>query len=160
MVASFVAVDTGVFARSQELVSVPVEREIDLIMELQSMVCADLAQRGVAIEINPASNLLIGNLGDLTKHPLWRICPPVGRTPEPSLRVCVGSDDPITFATRLPEEYQLLWDALVDAGLSSRDADEWLDRARTTGLAVRFTTSRSRLPLKSNLGWTRMAMVP
>jgi hypothetical protein len=152
--------DTGVFTRAQKLEPVLVPREVSLVTELQSLVRANVARRGIVVEINPTSNLLIGHLAELTRHPLWRICPPRGGTPGSAIRICIGSDDPITFATRLPEEYQLLSDAMVDGGLSSHEADEWLDRARATGLASRFTVQRSSLSLTSHLGLSRLAIVP
>jgi hypothetical protein len=37
-------------------------------------------------------------------------------------------------------EYQLLYDALVLAGLTDSDALEWLDSVRRAGLERRFTT--------------------
>src|SRR5262249_30490724 len=129
--------DAAVFERAQALEPVQVAQEVSLVAALQSSVRATLARRGVVVEINPTSNLLIRHLGALTSHPLWRLCPPhQGRPQADAIRVCIGSDDPITFATRLPEEYQLLSDAMVDGGLSIHEADEWLDRARATGIAA------------------------
>jgi len=43
-------------------------------------------------------------------------------------------------AVQLPMEYQLLFDALVLAGLSDSEALRWLDGVRRTGLERRFTT--------------------
>ena len=101
-----------------------------------------LGQRGIAVEVNPSSNLLIGDLSDLTKHPLWRLRPPRSSGDAPPVSVCIGSDDPLTFATKLPQEYQLLHDALVLAGLSEAEAACWLDETRETGLRNRFTLPR------------------
>ena len=58
----------------------------------------------------------------------------------PRLAVTVGSDDPLVFNATLPMEYQLLFDALVLAGLSDTEALAWLDGVRRTGLERRFTT--------------------
>ena len=92
-----------VFLRAQDPVNhIDVDREADLVTELQGHVLSVLARRGVVIEINPSSNLLIGHLGDLVNHPLWRICPPKAGEYSRQVRVCIGSDDPITFATSLP----------------------------------------------------------
>ena len=101
------------------------------------------------IEVNPTSNLLIGNLGDLRNHPLWRLRSPESKTAT-DLRVCIGSDDPITFATDLPTEYALLHDALVLAGLGADKADQWIDRARRTGLSSRFTLPTDKLTANWN----------
>ena len=60
-----------------------------------------------------------------------------------------ASDDPLTFATNLPEEYQWLLDALVFAGCSEEQARQWLNRVRETGLENRFTVRRSGLAITS-----------
>ncbi len=53
--------------------------------------------------------------------------------------ICFGSDDPITFATAIREEYQLVSDALISAGLSEQEARHWIDQVRRSGLEARFT---------------------
>ncbi len=142
--------DRAVFRRSQELQNINVENEVSLVQAVQDHVRGVVSSRGIYVEINPSSNLLIGHLGDLNAHPLWRLCPPPGTTVDaPVIRVCIGSDDPITFATRLTEEYQLLADALSDAGVPASDIDTWLDTARKSGLASRFTVPRSGKALTS-----------
>jgi hypothetical protein len=73
---------------------------------------------------------LIGYLSDLAAHPLWRLSPPMpDAAPGPSIRVAIGSDDPTTFATSLPEEYQLVAFALADAGVAPAQADAWRNAA-------------------------------
>ncbi len=95
--------------------------------------------------MNPTSNLLIGDLHDLTSHPLWRLRPPreaVGCGPPVS--VCIGSDDPVTFGTELRQEYQLLHDSLLLSGFSDEEARRWIDRTRASGLESRFSVPRTR----------------
>jgi hypothetical protein len=136
--------DRALFQRAQELETIDVGREVPLVTALQTHVRRVIGARGIAVEINPSSNLLIGHLGDLTSHPLWRLCPPAGvNSDAPRVRVCIGSDDPITFAACLPEEYQLLADALTGAGIAGPDVDAWLEAARQCGLTTRFTVPRS-----------------
>jgi hypothetical protein len=132
--------DRGVFRRSQKVEWIDVREEAELVQFLQSRVRELLGSRGLVVEINPSSNLLIGHLGDFEHHPLWRLRPPHGKGDARPVSVCIGSDDPITFATTLPEEYQLLHDAMVSAGLSTDESDAWLEAARISGLASRFTS--------------------
>ena len=66
---------------------------------------------------------------DLENHPLWRLRSPRRDGNSANLRVCIGSDDPITFATNLPEEYMLVHDAIVLAGLGADEADDWVEAA-------------------------------
>ena len=102
------------------------------------------------MEVNPSSNLMIGDLGDLDEHPIWRLRPVKPDDETPPVSVCIGSDDPLTFATNLPHEYQLLFDAIVRSGESLEVALNWLDAARATGMRARFTLPRSitRRPTK------------
>ncbi|HTD54794.1 MAG TPA: hypothetical protein VK670_05400 [Silvibacterium sp.] len=68
--------DRRVFERAQVLDPVEIGQEVSLVAGLQTYVRGLLARSGIVVEINPSSNLLIGHLGDLTHHPLWRLCPP------------------------------------------------------------------------------------
>ncbi len=126
------------------------EHEREALHNLQSALRAEVGKRGLTVEINPSSNLLIGDGGRLEDHPIWRLRPVHAIDDIPPLSVCVGSDDPLTFATTLPHEYQLLFDAIVFAGLSQDDALGWLDSVREAGMRARFTLPRSitRRPTK------------
>jgi hypothetical protein len=138
--------DTGVFLRGREVEYVKTIEEASALDSLQKALRRKAAQRGITVEVNPSSNLLIGNVGDFRQHPLWRMTMPEGEDAALPVRIAIGSDDPLTFATTLPDEYQLLWETLKNAGLSDKDTEEWLDRVRENGLSSRFT-----LPWPENL---------
>ncbi len=115
------------------------KNEADILAALQERLRQVVSNRSITIEINPTSNLLVGNLADLAGHPLWRLNPP---RQDPSLtpvKICIGSDDPSVFATRLPEEYQLLLDALIAGGCPEPEALSWLDGVRDASMTSRFT---------------------
>ena len=135
------------FERGQETEWIDPGAEGDALAALQAGVRRRLGQIGIAVEVNPTSNLLIGDLGDLSKHPLWRLRPPGGMGDAPPVSLCIGSDDPLTFATDLRAEYQLVHDTLVLGGRSEAEACEWIDAARKTALAYRFTVPWQSLPL-------------
>jgi hypothetical protein len=132
--------DQAVFRAGRRTVWVDPAGEVDAIQRIGCSLRAEIGRRGLAVEINPTSNLLIGDLGDLAGHPLWRLNSPVPGDDGPRLAVTVGSDDPLVFNSALPMEYQLLFDALVLAGLSDSEALRWLDGVRRTGLERRFTS--------------------
>ncbi len=115
----------------------------DAVIELQRLVRERYSSRGIAIEVNPVSNLLVGNLTDLLSHPLWRLAPGLNDSEKATLRITVGSDDPFPFATNLPEEYQFLYDSLVLAGKSHADARSWLQQIQRASLESRFTVPQS-----------------
>lgn len=135
--------DVLVFMKGRKLEWVDPSGESETLAILQTGLREKLGQRGIAVEVNPSSNLLIGDLCDLTKHPLWRLYPPPGsKTDAPPVSICIGSDNPLTFATNLCQEYQFVHDALVLAGCSEAEAGKWLDEVRETGLNYRFTVKR------------------
>jgi hypothetical protein len=142
LMASYLT-STDVFRQGQQNQWVVLNEQECLALEnLQAHLRKRVAALGVVVEVNPSSNLLIANLGDFRQHPLWRLCPPGGNPSGARLQVCIGSDDPLTFATTLPQEYMLLHDTLMLAGLSPDDADAWLEQVRINGLNSRFTLVR------------------
>ena len=135
-------IDPDVFERGQVIEWVDTTYELDAMRSLQNYLRQDIASLGLVVEVNPTSNLLISNLADFTSHPLWRLNPPVKKEDVIPIAVCIGSDDPITFATNLRQEYALLHESLIAGGLSESQAYYWLEEARETGLSSRFTHLR------------------
>jgi hypothetical protein len=137
--------DRSVFLAGRETEWIDPSAEADALAGIQAGVRRKLGERGITVEVNPSSNLLIGDIGDLSQHPLWRLSPPVEKEDDaPPVSICIGSDDPLTFATNLPQEYQLVHDVLTLTGLSEEQARRWLDQMRATGLENRFTVRRTR----------------
>jgi hypothetical protein len=143
---------SDVFKKGREIVWVDTAQECEALEELQTDLRKKLGNYGIAVEVNPSSNLLIGDMSDLSKHPLWRLNPPLkSQTTEisyqsSSLSICIGSDDPLTFSTNLRHEYQFVHDALVLSGLSESEASQWLDQVRNIGLKYRFTLDTDHKP--------------
>jgi hypothetical protein len=136
------------FRLGRETVCVDPVAEADTLIVLQHSLRKKIGQLGLTIEVNPSSNLLIGHLGELRHHPLWRLRPPRNQDGIAPLDVCIGSDDPLTFSACLAEEYQLLHDALLMAGYSEAEAQEWLDGVRQAGLKARFTLASPLLKIE------------
>lgn len=131
------------------------------LSELQNGLRRKVGRLCLTVEVNPSSNVLIGDLGNFVGHPLWRLKPMVPTDDVPPLSVCIGSDDPLTFATTLPHEYQLLFDALILMGRSHDEAMKWIDEARDAGMQARFTLPTDVIRLSQELkypnlvGWDR-----
>ena len=77
---------------------------------------AEIAEKGIIIECNPSSNVLIGTFRDYKLHPIFRFNnQKLGSQTIPSrtqLRVCVNTDDLGVFDTSLDSEYALLLQTL------------------------------------------------
>lgn len=127
-----------IFRRGRDIEWIDPSGEAALLAEMQSGLRQQIASLGIALEVNPSSNLLIGNLGDLERHPLWRLNKP-GSAETTAIPIVIGSDNPTTFATTLREEYMLLHDALIQSGYSEEQVARWLNAARRNGLDYRFT---------------------
>jgi hypothetical protein len=133
--------DESVFRRGQRLVDVALDAsEVAALQAVQDGLRQLVAARGIVVEVNPSSNLLIGNLLDLRNHPILRLFPPQAQEgAPPSVPIAVGADDPITFSTFLLREYSLLHEAAMGAGYSERVVQEWLAAIRQTSMDARFT---------------------
>ncbi|MDA8269128.1 MAG: hypothetical protein M0013_12320 [Actinomycetota bacterium] len=133
--------DAGTFVRSRMLVEVDptASGEIQTMAALQRDLVRRVSTAGVAVEVNPSSNLFIGNLGDLEHHPVWRLAPPDASPGDCHVDVVIGSDDPDVFATTLPDDLQRMADVLIAAGRGSANATAWVERRCKASLAYRFT---------------------
>jgi hypothetical protein len=131
--------DPGLFRRGRHILWVDPASEAETLAQLQAELRAKIGAMGIAVEVNPTSNLLIGDLSDLTRHPMWRLRPPRNDGDAPPVSICIGSDDPLIFGSNLRQEYQWLNDAMALAGLSDEEACQWLDRTRACGMESRFT---------------------
>lgn len=128
-----------------------IQHEGEALSQLQDGLRRRIGALGLTVEINPSSNVVIGDLGHLEAHPLWRLHPVESNVDIPPLSVCIGSDNPLTLATTLPHEYQLLFDALLLRGFSHQVAMSWLDTVREAGMRTRFTLSRRVARVKQKL---------
>ncbi len=133
--------DESVFRRGQELIDVPIRSdEVAALFAMQYALRRGIAQNGIVVEVNPSSNLLIGDLLDLRNHPILRLFPPVPDLDgPPPVSIALGSDDPLTFSTQLLREYTLLHQAACAAGYPERVVQDWLESIRRTGMDARFT---------------------
>lgn len=93
---------------------------------------ARLARRGIGIEVNPTSNLLVGHYHDFSQLPYRALV-------DAGLRVSINTDDPGVFGTSLPAEFARLRRALARGAARCVDVETWLrarveDAQRTTFL--------------------------
>jgi hypothetical protein len=139
-------VDAGVFERGQRPVEVMThEHEMQVLEAMQSWLRAEFARLEITIESNPSSNLLIGTLPSVEDHPVFRLQHLRGLRSEgvPSNQVSVNVDNPLTFSSRLSDEFSHLYYALLRKGVSAADALVWLNEARENGWRSRFTLPAS-----------------
>lgn len=138
--------DRGVFLRGLQPVLVrATPGEVSVLQQAQAHIASEFQRRRITIECNPSSNLLVGGLSRLVEHPMFRFLPREDPT-APWVSISLNSDDPISFATRLADEYAYTYWALVAAGTPPDAAVAWLDQARHGGWSSRITRPLSRDP--------------
>lgn len=86
---------------------------IDLLYSFQTQLQIELATRGIAIECNPTSNVLIGTFGRYEHHPIFRfnryqLDAGADAPWSPQLSVSINTDDQGVFDTSLANEYELI----------------------------------------------------
>ena len=125
--------------RADEIVEVDTEPDSSLLVQIQKSLAELLSRWQVTIEVNPSSNLLIGALEQPLDQPMFHLRP-VEQHVAHALPVAINADDPITFSTRLADEYAYAWAGMVVAGgISPTYARQWLDEAAETAWRSRFT---------------------
>lgn len=134
--------DSAVYRRGQQLVPSHEDSATAAVVALQRWLRTHLAERSIAVEASPSSNLAIGRIATLGEHPMFALQPLAADTTDggaDSLPVSINTDNPLTFSTCLRDEYAYVHAALQERGLSPGQAEEWLTRARDAGWRSRFT---------------------
>lgn len=121
-------------------VEVDIQAELPLMEKLQRALLDLLSEHRISIELNPSSNQIIYGMQEPLQQPLFALSDPGAGGPD----ITISTDDPISFASTLADEYAYAWAALVETNnLSPREATAWLERVAATSMRVRFTVPAS-----------------
>ncbi|WP_147439254.1 hypothetical protein [Corallococcus sp. CA049B] len=133
--------DFAVYARGRQPELFTAHRtDVAMLTQAQRFLRQTLAAMEITIEANPTSNMLIGEVS-LEHHPIFSFQPLPGkeRGNVSRIGVTLGSDDPVTLATSLPDEFAYLYFELRRAGASRQAAQNWLRQLAECGMRARFT---------------------
>jgi len=100
--------------------------------KVQDWLIGELGKTGIVVEFNPSSNLATGAVSRMAEHPACRYIQVQGNR----LSATLGTDDPGVFATRIENEYELLFEALLENNYDRRDALEVMEQLRVVGCEV------------------------
>ena len=138
--------NADVFERGQRPIEIMAhDHELRMLEGAQRWLRAQLGRLEITVESNPSSNLLIGALPTVEEHPVFRLQHLRGTRlgSEPPVQVSVNVDNPLTFSSRLADEFAHLYFALLRKNVAAADALAWLDEAREHGWRSRFTVPAS-----------------
>lgn len=117
--------------------------ERDLLTKARLRLVRELARWQIPIESNPSSNLVVASLDAMASQDFLAQTPHKKRKAgHETLPWTISTDDPITFATSLADEYAYAW-----AGMVLREKDPFdpaharalLEEAAATSMRTRFT---------------------
>lgn len=118
---------------------------VEVVTQIQDKMIAEIAEKQIAIECNPSSNLKIGHFNRYDEHPIFRFRPIDKNIHTPLLNVSINTDDRGVFGTSLYNEFSLIALALT----KQRDEKgnrlyndeaicEYIDHIRKNNLLQRF----------------------
>ena len=114
--------------------------DVKVVEHLQSILRKFVADKEIAIETNPTSNLKITDVRRYAEHPIFKFNSDVLNAKSDGMSVSINTDDQGIFATSLEKEYTLLALALEkekDEGgnpkYSKQEVLRWLDGVRKMG---------------------------
>jgi len=136
--------EQGLWKRGDDAVEVgATEDEGRFLTRAQEHIRQLVRERDITVETNPTSNQLIGSINRLEDHPAFRIHPLDSSSATKALRLTVNDDNPLTFATKLADEYAYVHAALLRRG-HGEAGTRWLDISREASLLCRFTVPGSK----------------
>jgi adenosine deaminase len=114
---------------------------IDLVDAAQRLVRRRILAKGLTVELNPTSNLLIGAFRDYEDLPYTTLNATGRGAPsreEGHIPVSLNTDDAGLFHTTLREEHRRYGRALIQSGYLPHEAQAWIDEARRVGVRSSF----------------------
>lgn len=129
---------------------------IKTVSEMQRAMQLKIAKKGIAIECNPSSNVLISTFRRYDKHPILNFNNyhlTEDNDENPHIQVSINTDDIGVFDTSLENEYALLFSAIKrirqDKGrYNDEEIYEYLEHIRKNGIRMSF---KEDIPLYSNV---------
>ncbi len=111
------------------------KQDIQITEILQKILRQKLSRKGIVVEVNPSSNVAIGEVDKITDNQIYRLNRPGG---EDNVMVCINSDDPMVFHTNVSNELAYIYYGMLYNGISREAALKWIDRTRECGIKSSF----------------------
>lgn len=105
---------------------------LEAVKMAQKFVVKKLVEREVVVETNPYSNIRIGGVHQLRLNPSLSVL----ELAEQGLGVCINTDNPGIFVSRIENEYTSLLVGAQQSGWSSEKCRDLLEAARRAGMEL------------------------
>lgn len=122
---------------------------VEMISRVQNVLRRKVAEKGICIECNPSSNVLIGSFFDYHKHPILQFNDHYleDAPDKKNIYVSINTDDLGVFDTSLENEYALMYQAIIEKrhkeGIFSDEAVlDYLNYIRECGINMSFKRAR------------------
>ena len=111
------------------------EQDMQITKTLQTILRQKLSRSGIVVEVNPSSNVAIGEIDKITDNQIYQLNKPGG---ENNVMVCINSDDPTVFHTNVSNELAYIYYGMLYNAFSREAALEWIDKVRECGMKASF----------------------
>lgn len=111
------------------------QQDIQIMEILQKVLRRKLSKEGIVVEVNPSSNVAIGEVDRITESQIYQLNKPGG---EDNVMVCINSDDPTVFHTNVSNELAYIYYGMLHNGISRETALKWIDGIRECGMKASF----------------------
>ena len=119
--------------------------QVNMIKQIQKIVCSKVSREAIIIETNPSSNIVIGEVESLFEHYIYSLnkrgLSDTADT-ESSIMVSINSDNPFVCNTNISNEFSYIFYALQEKGHSRERILEWIDKVRQYGIDSSFIENR------------------
>lgn len=121
-------------------VKINIDREtIEKSKKLQNYMKKKISDRQIVLELNPTSNIYIGEFKSFKDYHILNLSSPK----KENVIVTINTDDPVIFNTKINNEYSLIYDIMMSTGeYESKEIIDWLDKIRLNGLEYSFIKDR------------------
>lgn len=136
------------YSRLMQPIFVHVELdEWKILSKVQDYVLQKVEKNGIYVEVNPTSNLAVGDTKTLFSPHILNLNSK-GLASEKSANhevlVTVNSDDPVIFNTNSENELSYVYHALTYQGYKKESVLEWIDKVRGMGMDSSFVKNEKK----------------
>lgn len=124
----------------EKTIEVNISRQlIEKYKKIQAFMKGKISEKGLVIEANPTSNLIIGDFATFEDYHIINLSSPE----KEDVIITINTDDPVIFNTNLSNEFSLIFDIVhKKEKYSSKDIIQWLDKIRDNGVNYSFIPDR------------------